>query len=79
MHDPKNRGLSNFTRGKKQNIPVPASMLSKGDSYSNLSLPSNPESPGKKFSAKMRIEERKFKQQFDQAGVDPNSRPSLED
>lgn len=62
VHDPNNRGLSNFSRGKKYNIPVQAAILTKGDSYSNLNLPASPNSPGQKFQAKMRMQERKFKQ-----------------
>ena len=76
-HNLANRGLTNFQPGKRQNIPVPASVLNRGESSVNLGLGlgsgSRTDSPVGKFAANLRMQERKFKQQFDAMGADQQS------
>ena len=54
-HNPSNRGLSNFQPGKRYNIPVHASLLSKADSAKRLNLPTKKDSAREKFAAKLRV------------------------
>ena len=61
--DPKNKGLIVIPRGKRQNIPVGANILSKSDSAERLNLKTAKKtegSPSSKFAAQLRQEERKF-------------------
>lgn len=64
-----NRGLvGSVTRGKRQHIPVAANILTRQDSAERLNLkPSNPkiDSPSRRLLAKMRLEERSFKETFE--------------
>ena len=66
--DPANKGLLIIPRGKRQNIPIGANILAKSDSAERLNLKNArkaTDSPSRKFAAKLRIEERKFREQFE--------------
>ena len=45
---------------------MPANVLSKGDSAERLNLPRKNDSPQSRYTAKLRMEERKFKEGFEQ-------------
>ena len=62
VQDPKNKGLAGLNRGKRQNIPVQANILSKADSAERLNLQHKADSPQRRFAAKLRVAEGKFKE-----------------
>ena len=64
--DPRNKGLVGMSLGKRQNIPIAANILSKSDSAERLNLRSGKnDSPSRRFAAKLKIEERNFRQLFE--------------
>ena len=62
IQDPQNKGLIGLPRGKRQNIPVPANVLSKSDSSERLNLAPKTDSPQRKLAGKLRMDERRFKE-----------------
>ena len=62
VQDPKNKGLRGFQGGRRQNIPVQANILSKADSGERLNLQQKVDSPQRRFAAKLRVAEGKFKE-----------------
>ena len=65
----KNKGLDgSVPRGKRTNIPIAANILTKQDSGERLNLKpsiSRADSPQRRLLAKLRLEERNFKETFE--------------